>query len=254
MKIAGWHWHDHIIKWKRSTHYWPFVREILRLAVDHDDVIKWKHFPRWWPFVRGIHRSPVNSPHKGPLTRSFDIFYLRLIKRLSKHSRGWWFETLSRPLWRHCNEWCRAPMLTLLWAINCRTNSRSVGNLRHILPCLWWPTWWKSLNMSSITWSMWSMRLHISRWKSLHGPTVWSGVKKLWGLRMIGHRRSKGRIAICRRKGNSMYSWKQFENRHFDIFVTDCTSNFKNDKFGVAQGREIRPNKFPVLVNIGSKG
>ena len=34
----------------------------------------------------------------------FDVFFnLRLIKRLSKHSRGWWFETLSRPLWRHCN-------------------------------------------------------------------------------------------------------------------------------------------------------
>ena len=32
----------------------------------HDDVIKWKHFPHYWPFVRGIHRSPVNSPHKGP--------------------------------------------------------------------------------------------------------------------------------------------------------------------------------------------
>ena len=23
--------------------------------------------------------------------------------RLSKQSRGWWFETRSRPLWRHCN-------------------------------------------------------------------------------------------------------------------------------------------------------
>ena len=32
----------------------------------HDDVIKWKPFPRHWPFVWGIHRSPVNSPHKGP--------------------------------------------------------------------------------------------------------------------------------------------------------------------------------------------
>ena len=28
---------------------------------------------------------------------------LRLNKRLSKPSWGWWFETLSRPLWRHCN-------------------------------------------------------------------------------------------------------------------------------------------------------
>ena len=27
-------------------------------------------FPRYWPFVRGIHRSPVDSPHKGPVTRT----------------------------------------------------------------------------------------------------------------------------------------------------------------------------------------
>ena len=70
----------------------------------HDDVIKWKHFPRYWPFVRGIHRSPVNSPHKGQwrgaLMFSFD---LHLNKRLSKQWWGWWFETPSRSLWRHCN-------------------------------------------------------------------------------------------------------------------------------------------------------
>ena len=37
-----------------------------------------------------------------PVTRSFDVcFDLRLNKRLNKHSWGWWFETLSRPLWRH---------------------------------------------------------------------------------------------------------------------------------------------------------
>ena len=70
----------------------------------HDDVIKWKHFPRYWPFVRGIHRTPVNSPHKGPVTRSLDVFFdLLLNKRLSKQSWGWWFETPSCPLWRHCN-------------------------------------------------------------------------------------------------------------------------------------------------------
>ena len=32
------------------------------------------------------------------------FFDLRLNKRLSKQSLGWWFETPSRPLWRHCNE------------------------------------------------------------------------------------------------------------------------------------------------------
>ena len=26
-------------------------------------------------FVRGIHQSPVNSPHKWPVTRSFDVFF-----------------------------------------------------------------------------------------------------------------------------------------------------------------------------------
>ena len=34
----------------------------------------------------------------------FDVFFdLPLNKRLSKQWRGWWFETPSHPLWRHCN-------------------------------------------------------------------------------------------------------------------------------------------------------
>ena len=71
----------------------------------HDDVIKWKHFPRYWPFARGIHRSPVNSPHKGQWRGAlmFSLICSALNKQLSKQSWGWWFEMLSRPLWRHCN-------------------------------------------------------------------------------------------------------------------------------------------------------
>ena len=39
-----------------------------------------------------------------PVTRSFDVFFdLRLNKRL-RQPWGWWFETPSRSLWRHCNE------------------------------------------------------------------------------------------------------------------------------------------------------
>ena len=52
-----------------------------------------------------------NSPVTGeftpqrPVMRSFGVFFdLRLIKRLSKQSKRWWFETASRSLWRHCNE------------------------------------------------------------------------------------------------------------------------------------------------------
>ena len=41
--------------------------------------------------------SPVTGefPTQRPVTRSFDVFFdLRLNKRLSKQSWGWWFETL----------------------------------------------------------------------------------------------------------------------------------------------------------------
>ena len=42
-------------------------------------------------------------PLQRPVTRSFGAsFDLCLNKRLSKQSWGWWFETPSHPLWRHC--------------------------------------------------------------------------------------------------------------------------------------------------------
>ena len=48
----------------------------------------------------GLRRIPAQRP----VARSFDVFFdLRLNKRSSKQSWGWWFETLSCPLWRHCN-------------------------------------------------------------------------------------------------------------------------------------------------------
>ena len=50
--------------------------------------------------------SPVTGefPSQSPVTQSFDAFFnLRLNKRLSKQSLGWWFKTPSRSLWRHCN-------------------------------------------------------------------------------------------------------------------------------------------------------
>ena len=62
-------------------------------------------FRRYWPFVRGIHWSTVGEfPAQRPVTRRFDVFFdLRLNKTLSKQRWGWWFETPSRPLWRHCS-------------------------------------------------------------------------------------------------------------------------------------------------------
>ena len=50
--------------------------------------------------------SPVTGEFRAqsPVTRSLDVFFdLRLNERLSKQWWGWWFETSSRPLWRHFN-------------------------------------------------------------------------------------------------------------------------------------------------------
>ena len=51
--------------------------------------------------------SPVSGefPAQRPVAQSFDVFFdLRVNKRLTKQSWGWWFGTLSRSLWRHRND------------------------------------------------------------------------------------------------------------------------------------------------------
>ena len=77
---------------------------------------------------------PGEFPAQRPVTRSFDVFFdLRLNKRLSKQWSGWWFETLSCPLWRQCNTiviygslrcirmpWCMYCRDELfMWLLNC---------------------------------------------------------------------------------------------------------------------------------------
>ena len=71
----------------------------------HDDVIKWKTFPALLAFCAGNSPVPGEFPPQRPVTRNFDVFFdLRLNKRLSKLSWGWWSETPSSSLWRHRNE------------------------------------------------------------------------------------------------------------------------------------------------------
>ena len=58
------------------------------------EVITWKRFPYYWPFVREIHRPVVDSPHKGPILRSFNVFFVLSLNPLcDKQSCGRWFET-----------------------------------------------------------------------------------------------------------------------------------------------------------------
>ena len=52
----------------------------------------------------GEFTGPGEFPTQRPVTRNFDVYFdLRPNKRLSKQLWGWWFETPSRPLWRHLN-------------------------------------------------------------------------------------------------------------------------------------------------------
>ena len=81
-----------------------------------DKRYKWLYPPTWWRHQMEIisallaicaGNSPVTGefPPQRPVTRSFDVYFdLRPNERLSKQWWGWWFETLSRSLWRHRNE------------------------------------------------------------------------------------------------------------------------------------------------------
>ena len=91
------------------------MRHPRNAEVDQGLTAPWSH-PTWWrhqmktfsallAIWAGNSPVPGEFPAQRPATRRFNVFFdLRLNKRLSKQSWGWWFETLSRPLWRHSNE------------------------------------------------------------------------------------------------------------------------------------------------------
>ena len=81
----------------------PFAYDIFKSIFS-----RWRHQMESFSALLAIcaGNSPVTCdfPSQRPVTRSLDVFFdLRLNERLSKQSWGCWFETLSRPLWRHCN-------------------------------------------------------------------------------------------------------------------------------------------------------
>ena len=136
-----------------STKCWSACSGLDVLEEQHDDVIKWKHFPRYWPFVRGIHR-----PRWIPRTKASDaelwcfLWLHSLNKRLSKQSRGWWFETPSRPLWRHSN------VYYIPWNIH----------TVHALLCFV-VIWWRSILSMFFRVTSLARALHTNHMKYAHG-------------------------------------------------------------------------------------
>ena len=66
-------------------------------------------FPRYWLFVWGIHRSPVNSPHKGPVMRTLMFLWYGSVIAV-KQTFEWpvvWDDMTF--IWRHrnVNHWCQ---------------------------------------------------------------------------------------------------------------------------------------------------
>ena len=104
----------------------------------------WQIYPRstWWrhqmetlsalqAICAGNSPVPGEFPAQRPVTRNFDVFFdLRPNKLLSKQSWGWWFETPSLPLWRHCNE-------------------RPIYNGTHHVSEDYWPTNWQTVSLES---------------------------------------------------------------------------------------------------------
>ena len=75
-------------------------------VIAHDDVIKWKHYYVTDPLCGEFtgHRWIPRTKASDAKLWCFLWSAPGLNKRLGKQSRGWWFETPSRILWRHCIE------------------------------------------------------------------------------------------------------------------------------------------------------
>ena len=73
-------------------------------------------FPALLAICAGNSTVTGEFPTQRPVMRSFDVFFVLLLKkRLSKQSWDWWCETPSRPLWCHYNG--QIPYIGICWNV-----------------------------------------------------------------------------------------------------------------------------------------
>ena len=123
-------------KHSKRTHYPHLMRLLTDIRCNR--FTWWRHqmetFSALLAICAGNSPVPGEFPSQRPVTQSFDVFFdLRLNKRLSKKSWGWWFETPSCPLWRHSNEKIafRIFATTLQW----RQNERDCVSIAYSIVC-----------------------------------------------------------------------------------------------------------------------
>ena len=127
--------------WKCNQNPSIFLTNAAQLETRHTNPRRWKFYIPWWrhqmeafsallALFTGNSPVPGEFPTQRPVTRSLDVFFdLRPNKRLRKQSWGWWFETLSRPLWRNCY----APLAQVLSKLFCG---------RRCKPLIWYHCCW----------------------------------------------------------------------------------------------------------------
>ena len=109
---------------------------LASLSLGNRKITWWRHQMETFSALLDIcaGNSPVTGefPTQRPVTWSFEFFYLRLTKRLSKQWWSRWFEMPSRPLWRHCNDPRTSEVIRkyIDWISWCKNHSK---------------TWWKIL-------------------------------------------------------------------------------------------------------------
>ena len=109
----------------------------------------WRHLMETFSALLALcaGNSPITgeSPSQRPVTRSFDIFFRLCLNKRSKQLWGWWFETPSCSLLRHCNGMLQ-PRWWFSWTC-IKIVSRTWSSL-YVYICQAWSTW----NMSTYRW------------------------------------------------------------------------------------------------------
>ena len=186
----------------------------------------WRHqmetFSALLAICAGNSPVPGEFPAQRPVTRSFDVFFdLRLIKRLSKQSSGWWFETLSCPLWRHCNgkyvyrqipwslEAAKLDVIVIVSLWNLTGISAALERLKKSEP---------EFRGFETSWDLEVRRL-AARWPRL-SCTGWP-----WKHRMLQRLRTKNRQPISREPWHVFCEFfvEKYCDIHKECIVQDCS-------------------------------
>ena len=113
-------------------------------------------------------------PAQRPVTRSFGVpLELRLNKRLSKQSWDCWFQTPSRPLWRHRND------MTESW----RNNIREPRKQLSVVEMAYLGMMWVDPNVAYCRLS--PTQTDSSQWRLTNHGRLYSNHQSIWTLNVL---------------------------------------------------------------------